>query len=1010
MAAAGLNALADAITNTLSPDAAQRRAAENFLSQQATSSPDLPFILLQFIANENAPTHVRQATAVYLKNATIKAYSNEDTPLPLNAYVRVKSSIVEMMLNVPAPIRRQLGEVLATIAEHEYPVHWPQLVPSLTEKLASIIHASSLAAATPGTSCITAVNWSSMFAVLETLQAIFDRYPERMRSDVLFTEIKYSLQHSQEHVLALFSLVTKAVNDDLNTLEPTALDLILKCIDVLCHVFHALSWQDLPEYFEDHLQEYMSEIRKLLVFSSERIDGLYDDEKSPLDDIHAAVLEIANLYAIKYDEEFRPFLQQFMSDAWALLMRRGNAPRFDVVVTTGIKFLSSVARSPDYQLFKDPTALSGVCNRIVIPNIEIRDEDVEMFEDDPREYVRHDLEGSDTGTRRRGAVELVKGLCVHYEKEVTEIFSSYLQSIFLPETDWRKRDTAIYLVIALGWKSGTLMRGVTEMSSLMDIPAFFKTFVVVQLHEAGNNAATLASPIFTADLIKFVIAFRHQLPVDGCKQVAVFCGQLLGAKEVVVRTYASACFERLLTMREGEGAGHGAGVKNGGIRKVGAHRLVKADIEILLPSLLPAVAAALKATARPDEYLMRFVLRLSTFCREGMGPHVDILLATLVELLVAAMANPGNPMFNHYLFECIAALIRFNANSATIGIFENRLMPTLCNILITDITEFGPYVFQVWSQMLLVHKEGAVPDQYRQLMNPTLNPAMWERRAYVAGMVLYIESYLRRAKEQLMADEQMEATLGVFQKLIASTATDHHGLHLLSTIFETFEIAVLSPFVRAIFSALMLRLSRAKTAKFVNHLLCLLSTFVLRFGVKAMRDSFDSVERNVLAMLLTQVWLPDVVKIRNVAQRRLCSIGLSEVSSGSDLCVEDPYLQLWPEMVTANVAMVEGIVVEDDEGGDGDGDFDEEVAIGDVHLGAAETYSSTQSILKWGLAGQSAKSSSCLIEGKDAKFVLFQKVSSFMERQKPRFDSVFKQKVDPQAQQAFEMYAAQVRS
>ena len=55
---------------------------------------------------------------------------------------------------------------------------------------------------------------------------------------------------------------------------------------------------------------------------------------------------------------------------------------------------------------------------IVIPNIKFREEDEELFEDNPIEYIRCDIEGSDSDTRRRTACELVKGLRKFYETEV----------------------------------------------------------------------------------------------------------------------------------------------------------------------------------------------------------------------------------------------------------------------------------------------------------------------------------------------------------------------------------------------------------------------------------------------------------------------------------------------------------------------------------------------------------------------------------------------------------------
>ncbi len=51
---------------------------------------------------------------------------------------------------------------------------------------------------------------------------------------------------------------------------------------------------------------------------------------------------------------------------------------------------------------------------------------MDLFEDDPVEYIRRDIEGSDSDTRRRSATELVKGLRKHYEQPCTQICSAYL--------------------------------------------------------------------------------------------------------------------------------------------------------------------------------------------------------------------------------------------------------------------------------------------------------------------------------------------------------------------------------------------------------------------------------------------------------------------------------------------------------------------------------------------------------------------------------------------------------
>ena len=77
------------------------------------------------------------------------------------------------------------------------------------------------------------------------------------------------------------------------------------------------------------------------------------------------------------------------------------------------------------------------------------------------------------------------------------------------------------------------------------------------------------------------------------------------------------------------------------------------------------------------------------------------------------MLFPVNPHFNHYLFECLAVLVRSccgtgkgisstdgsgsaeNTVAAACAQFEALLFPPFQAVLAQDVTEFVPYVFQV---------------------------------------------------------------------------------------------------------------------------------------------------------------------------------------------------------------------------------------------------------------------------------------------------------------------------
>ena len=44
--------------------------------------------------------------------------------------------------------------------------------------------------------------------------------------------------------------------------------------------------------------------------------------------------------------------------------------------------------------FEEESTLASICEKIIVPNIEMRECDVELFEDTPEQYVTQDLEGN----------------------------------------------------------------------------------------------------------------------------------------------------------------------------------------------------------------------------------------------------------------------------------------------------------------------------------------------------------------------------------------------------------------------------------------------------------------------------------------------------------------------------------------------------------------------------------------------------------------------------------------
>ena len=99
-------------------------------------------------------------------------------------------------------------------------------------------------------------------------------------------------------------------------------------------------------------------------------------------------------------------------------------------------------------------------------------------------------------------------------------------------------------------------------------------------------------------------------------------------------------------------------------------------------------------------------------------------------------------------------------------------------------TEYIPYVFQILAQMLELHKHDA-PADYRSLLPFLLQPAIWQQKGSVPGLVKLLKAFLARDAKQMVAAGQVAAVLGILQqRLIPSKVNDGWGMELLQSVVQ----------------------------------------------------------------------------------------------------------------------------------------------------------------------------------------------------------------------------------
>ncbi|KAL0861429.1 hypothetical protein ABMA27_008973 [Loxostege sticticalis] len=561
-----LATLANYLQQTLNPDPNVRRPAEKFL-EGVEVNQNYAILLLHLIDKDGVDMTIRVAAAIAFKNYIKRNWTvDEDGTdrIHMSDRATIKTLIVSLMLKSPEAIQRQFSDAVSIIGKCDFPEKWPSLIPEMVEKFA--------------TGDFHVIN-----GILRTAHSLFKRYRYEFKSQKLWEEIKHVLENFAKPLTDLFvatiDLTTKHADN------PQALKVIYGSLVLICKVFYSLNYQDLPEFFEDNMPIWMPNLLNLLQV---KVPCLETD----------------------YEEEFAPHAPGFVTAVWTVLLATTPHPKYDALVSNALTFLAKIAEKNNYKsLFEDPATLSSICEKVVIPNMEFRESDMELFEDNPEEYVRRDIEGSDVDTRRRAACDLVRTLAQTYEDKMMNMFGQYVQ-LMLAKYDesgaaaWRGKDTAMYLVTSLASRGSTQASGVTRASPLVDLAQFAATHALPELQRPNVDEL----PVLKADALKFLMTFRSLLP----KELLITALPLMVAHvngRGVVCTYAACAVEKLIA---------------GGM-------IPNAALLPHAPALLTALFASLGDGSEPakhNEYVMKEFM-----------PYVFQMLSLLLEL---RGANPAS--------------------------------------------------------------------------------------------------------------------------------------------------------------------------------------------------------------------------------------------------------------------------------------------------------------------------------------------------------------------------------
>ena len=656
----------------------------------------------------------------------------------------------------------------------------------------------------------------------------------------------------------------------------------------------SLTSQELPDHFaEKNLEPWMTHFHTLLTTNNKLLETDSNEEPGSLELVKAQICEIVAMFAQKYDDDFESFLQTFVQSIWTLLVTTDTKPKHDLLVSGALEFLASVCERPSYkELFANESTLTSICEKVIVPNMYFREADEELFEDNPEEYVRRDLEGSDVGTRRYSACNLVRGLCRFFEEQVVGIFSGYITVMLQqyeqdPAKNWKAKDAALYLIAAIAMRSKTTKHGITKTSTLVNIPDILRSQCIAELQKPDLSS----QPVLRADAIRFITTFRSTLPKDLLVSCLPLIAVHLKTPSHVVHTYAAHCIEKMLVLRDTDKA----------------MVIQLSQLQPLFETIATNLLAIFKIQGSElNEYAMKCLLRSMSTMQDQLAPFADTLLKELAGKLAEVSQNPSKPHFNHYLFECICCIIKNTCqiNQHLAEKFEATLFPIVESILVRDVGEFLPYVFQILSLLLEV-RPSPVPEPYMAIYPLLLTPALWERQGNIPALVRLLQAFIQKAPDKVMMDDKLPALLGVFQKLIASKSNDHEGFYLLGSLVEHLEPAKLNPHLKNILLVLFQRLQSSKTTKYVKGLLVFFSLLAGQFGGPALVDAIESIQPQMFKMVVERLYIQDVQKVSGTTERKICAVGITKLLTETPMMLAEPCAPLWTPLLQALISLFE---------------------------------------------------------------------------------------------------------
>ena len=748
--------------NTLSQNKSDREKSEQFLSQIKMDINTLT-TFFSYILNKNESIPLRISACIFLKNyisdyfydSSYNAILNKNKIMDENSKNYFKENILELMLNAENDLLSNIIEMVKIVVQgaNGYLIIWPKLMDFIGNILDK--HDSTKSR-----------------HIYNLITKIIKRYHIESKSDSLFREIIYTMEKICKPMTEDALNIVKYFNAYNNNNE--VLSQCLKMMNKIMSIFYSLNYQDFPEFFEDHLAEWITILNDTLLLPNKT--GYINNSINPslyglILKVKAKTLKNINLYYSNYYEDIEKYAQDLSSSVWTLMCKSTIIKdNYSKLMKELLDFFKS-----GFQMGKinnlNMDQLNQIFEYIILPNLSMSPQERQDFLDNPVEFLKIEFEEYDMSSNKYFSINLLQIINNNFPDVNKLIISPKIIQLLKDYNsdkgkNWNKKLLAINLLFASCIKTFAQRLGVTELnpqSIYNDIESLINEIFIKEFQDYNSPI------IIQVYSLKFLSTFRLQI-TDKNKlgQIILMLIDILNKCGEVTQNASLLCLDLIINMKDLQ------------THKSSTVEITNNDniFNNLISSLLNFISK------NTNIFAMRCFFRALKLTQDqklqSLAESINTSMDSILKLIIK---NPQSDEFNFYFFEtCALIMKKFEIKNITnntsdlslIKNFEKTLQNDLNLILQNNITDILGYSFQLFAYYLFLTNDNN--EFYQNILNNILtNDKMWDinMKYLYPPSIEYIKVILLTNKQFCENQQVIELLFKICQTLIENKSFNY---------------------------------------------------------------------------------------------------------------------------------------------------------------------------------------------------------------------------------------------